>query len=74
MEKKKKTGIDLGLSKDDKATLYAIARTAIENSLAGNNPPSGEVTSDILREKRGAFVSLHLHGNLRVYTSHQAAV
>ena len=65
MDKKKKTGIDLGLSKDDKATLYAIARTAIENSLAGNNPPSGEVTSDILREKRGAFVSLHLHGNLR---------
>ena len=39
MDKKKKPGIDLGLSKDDKATLYAIARTAIENSLAGNSPP-----------------------------------
>jgi AmmeMemoRadiSam system protein A len=65
MDKKKKPGIDLGLSRDDKATLYAIARTAIESALNGIKPPHSEITSDILREKRGAFVSLHLHGNLR---------
>jgi AmmeMemoRadiSam system protein A len=62
---KKKPGIDLGLSKDDKATLYAIARTAIESALSGIKPPPCEITSDILRENRGAFVSLHLQGNLR---------
>jgi len=65
MDNKKKPGIDLGLSKDDKATLYAIARTAIESAITGKNPPQCENTSEILREKRGAFVSLHLQGNLR---------
>lgn len=65
MHTKKKPGIDLGLSRDDKATLYAIARTAIESALAGKKPPPGDVKSDILKEKRGAFVSLHHHGNLR---------
>jgi AmmeMemoRadiSam system protein A len=65
MDKKKKPGVDLGLTKDDKATLYAIARTAIESALAGKNPPPCAITSDILQEKRGAFVSLHLQGNLR---------
>jgi AmmeMemoRadiSam system protein A len=65
MDKQKKTGVDLGLSKDDKATLYAIARTAIESALAGKNPSPCEINSSILQEKRGAFVSLHLQGNLR---------
>jgi len=65
MDKKKKPAVDLGLSNDDKATLYAIARTAIESALAGKHPSPCDITSDILKEKRGAFVSLHLNGNLR---------
>ncbi len=70
MEKKIKPGIDLGLTKDDKATLYAIARTAIECAAQGKKPPDVEVKSDILKENRGAFVSLHLHGNLRGCIGH----
>jgi AmmeMemoRadiSam system protein A len=70
MEKKMKPGVDLGLTKDDKATLYAIARTAIECAAGGKKPPALEIKSDILKENRGAFVSLHRHGNLRGCIGH----
>jgi AmmeMemoRadiSam system protein A len=70
MEKKIKPGVDVGLTKDDKATLYAIARTAIECAAVGKKPPALEIKSDILKESRGAFVSLHRHGNLRGCIGH----
>jgi AmmeMemoRadiSam system protein A len=70
MEKKMKPGVDLELTKDDKATLYAIARTAIECAATGKKPPALEIKSDILKENRGAFVSLHRHGNLRGCIGH----
>jgi AmmeMemoRadiSam system protein A len=70
MEKKMKPGVDLDLTKDDKATLYAIARTAIECGAVGKKPPALEIKSDILKENRGAFVSLHRHGNLRGCIGH----
>ncbi len=65
MEKIKKPGVDLGLTSDDKASLYAIARTAIEYAATMKKLPDVEIKSDVLKEKRGAFVSLHRHGNLR---------
>jgi len=49
MEKKIKPGVDVGLTKDDKATLYAIARTAIECGAVGKKPPALEIKSDILK-------------------------
>ncbi len=70
MEKHKKAGIDFGLTQDDKASLYAIARTAIECTVAGKMLPAVEIKSEVLKEKRGAFVSLHLHGNLRGCIGH----
>ena len=70
MEKRMKPGVDLELTKDDKATLYAIARTAIECAAIGKKPPALEIKSEILKENRGAFVSLHRHGNLRGCIGH----
>jgi len=62
---KKKAGIDLGLSDKDKKMLLAIARKAIESELKGAKPPSFEVDSPILKENRGAFVTIHENGELR---------
>jgi len=64
---KKKAGIDLGLSKEERAELHTIARKAIE---AG--PTSGpsssrrvETASKKLKEPSGAFVTLYKKGVLR---------
>lgn len=52
------------LSREDKRTLCALAREAIEAGLSGRSPllpsPSGA-----LREHAGAFVTLHENGRLR---------
>jgi AmmeMemoRadiSam system protein A len=60
-----KEGADLGLSAKDKTTLMYIARTTIENSVKGEKVPEFEVDSPILKEKRGAFVTIRKHGQLR---------
>jgi AmmeMemoRadiSam system protein B/AmmeMemoRadiSam system protein A len=62
---KEQTGVDMGLSDKDKATLMNIARTTIEQRVKGQKPPTFEVDSPVLKEKRGAFVTIHERGQLR---------
>ncbi len=62
---KEKVGDKVGLSEKDKETLMHIARTTIEYKVKGKEPPEFEVDSPILKEKRGAFVTIHKHGRLR---------
>ena len=56
---------DVGLSPKDKTTLMNIARTTIEDCVKGEKVPDFEIDSPILKEKRGAFVTIHEHGQLR---------
>lgn len=65
MKGEKKVGIDLGLSEEEKKTLHQIARTAIKNKIKGKSIPELKIDSPILKENRGAFVSLHKKGQLR---------
>ena len=60
-----RAGVGLGLNKEEKMTLLNIARTAIECRIKNQNLPKFDIRSDTLREKRGAFVTLHKHGSLR---------
>jgi len=62
---KKKVGVDLGLSKDDKRILMDIAGKTIECKVKGEKLPEFKVESPILKEKRGAFVTIKKHGQLR---------
>jgi hypothetical protein len=64
---KKKAGIDLGLSKEERAELHAIARKAIEAgpTAAKSSPRRVETASQKLKEPRGAFVTLYKKGVLR---------
>jgi len=60
-----KVGVELGLSREDKELLMKIAREAISCSVRGKPLPKYDPSSPILREKRGAFVTINKHGNLR---------
>jgi AmmeMemoRadiSam system protein B/AmmeMemoRadiSam system protein A len=60
-----KGGIDLGLSDGEKDILHTIARTAIASKCLGHKYPAINIASNTLKEKRGAFVTLHKKGNLR---------
>lgn len=60
----KKTGIDMGLTDDEKQALLRIARASIQAELAGKKPPAAK-GQGTLEEKRGAFVSLKRRGRLR---------
>ncbi len=64
---KKKAGIDLGLSKEERAELHAIARKAIEARLFPGASVSRavETFSPKLKEPRAAFVTLMKKGELR---------
>jgi AmmeMemoRadiSam system protein A len=53
------------LSLEDKRTLMDIARTTVGHVVKGERVPHFEVTSPDLLEDRGAFVTLHKHGQLR---------
>jgi MEMO1 family protein len=64
-EKAKKVGVDMGLSQKDKEMLLNIARKTIEARVKGQKPPESKVDSEILKENRGAFVTLEKNGNLR---------
>lgn len=60
----KKTGIDRGLTAEEKEALLRIARESIRAELEGKTlPKTGE--QGALEEKRGAFVSLKKRGRLR---------
>jgi len=60
-----RVGVDLGLSAEEKRQLLKIARDTIESIARGENPPEVKITSDRLKEKRGAFVTINKKGMLR---------
>ena len=62
---RKKAGISLGLTEDEKKTLRQIAYTTIEGRVQGEKTPRVDVLTESLKEKRGAFVTLHKRGQLR---------
>jgi AmmeMemoRadiSam system protein B/AmmeMemoRadiSam system protein A len=65
MKEEKKVGVDLGLSEQDKKTLHHIAKTVIENMARGKPVPEFKVDAPILKESRGAFVTINKRGQLR---------
>jgi AmmeMemoRadiSam system protein A len=65
MKEEKKVGVDLGLSGEEKKTLHHIAKTVIENMAKGRPVPEFNVDSPILKENRGAFVTINKKGQLR---------
>ena len=64
-EEKEKVGIDMGLSDKDKKILKEIAGKSIECCVRGEPMPEFKVDSEILKENRGAFVTIEKHGTLR---------
>ncbi len=63
-------GVDLGLLETEKARLLEIARNAIEAKLTGEAVAEPEADSPALNEKRGAFVTITKHGQLRGCIGH----
>jgi len=55
----------MSLSPQDRQLLHEIARGTITGCLEGKTPPGLLNLPPILRELRGAFVTLHKHGQLR---------
>jgi AmmeMemoRadiSam system protein A len=53
------------LTAADKQLLLHVARDSIEAQFKGKAAPPVKVTSPVLQELRGAFVSLHRQGQLR---------
>jgi uncharacterized protein, PH0010 family len=63
---KKRAGIDMGLSEAERNKLLEIARKTIESRLAGKKTTEFRLLESVtLNEKRGGFVTLHKHGQLR---------
>jgi AmmeMemoRadiSam system protein B/AmmeMemoRadiSam system protein A len=65
MKEEKKVGVDLGLNEEEKKTLHHIARAVIENKARGKAVPEFKIESPVLKENRGAFVTIHKKGQLR---------
>jgi MEMO1 family protein len=65
MREEKKVGVDLGLSEEDKKTLHQIAKTVIEDKVKGKVAPEFKIDSPLLKENRGAFVTINKKGQLR---------
>jgi hypothetical protein len=65
MKDEKKVGVDLGLNQEEKKTLHHIVRTVVENKAIGKAVPEFKIESSILKENRGAFVTIHKKGQLR---------
>ncbi len=63
--KAKKPSDPIDLSEEDKKTLHQIARTTIESKLRDKTPPKTAIESPVLKENRGAFVTLNKRGRLR---------
>ncbi|OGP55804.1 MAG: hypothetical protein A2Y65_01775 [Deltaproteobacteria bacterium RBG_13_52_11] len=68
--KKGRVGVDLGLNAEEKRTLHEIARTVIWNKVSGKEVPKFQVTSERLKELRGAFVTITEKGRLRGCIGH----
>ncbi len=70
---KRKAGIDLGLSEQEKAELHLIARKTIEAKCRGSANPEITTASARLKENYAAFVSLYKKGELRGCIGHIVA-
>jgi hypothetical protein len=68
----KKGAADFGLSDEDKKVLHQIVRDTIEGKCL-KKPPKAYDISPTLKELRGAFVTLHKHGQLRGCIGHIVA-
>jgi MEMO1 family protein len=64
-KEEKRVGVDLGFSEEAKETLRHIAKTVIENRAGGKAVPEFRIESPILKENRGAFVTIQKKGQLR---------
>lgn len=64
-KKQHKSGIESRLRENEKKFLLKAARQSIENALSNRGNPTVESGAQILKEKRGAFVTLRKHGMLR---------
>jgi AmmeMemoRadiSam system protein A len=53
------------LSEEEKKILLSIARNTLESYIRHKKISEFNISSDVLKEKRGAFVSLHKKGTLR---------
>jgi len=65
MKEERNVGVDLGLNEEEKRTLHHIAKTVIENKARGKTVPDFKIESPVLKENRGAFVTIHKRGQLR---------
>jgi len=63
--RRKNVGVDLGLSDEEKLELLRIARAVIEAKTAGKPVPAFTPSTEKLKEKRGAFVTIYKQGMLR---------
>ncbi len=63
---------DAILEEADKAYLLALARSTVERYLTTGTLPLPRFTRPILREPRGAFVTIKSHGDLRGCIGHMA--
>ena len=69
-DRREKTGIDLGLTEDEKVQLHRFVKETIRNKLYGNRLSGLKTDSKNLNQERGAFVSLHKRGRLRGCIGH----
>jgi AmmeMemoRadiSam system protein A len=53
------------LSQSEKEFLLRLASDSIRCRLEGSSLPKQEIASESVKQKRGAFVTLHKHGRLR---------
>jgi AmmeMemoRadiSam system protein A len=64
-KRQEQAGIKSGLSEGDKQQLLTLAHTTVECGLRGEEPPELTSDSQVLNQKRGAFVTLTKWGTLR---------
>ena len=56
---------DRPLTPEEKRALLDVARNAVESAVKGQSLPEFHYDFSIFKENRGAFVTLHRHGELR---------
>jgi len=64
-KEKKKDDSQNSLSEKEKELLLKIAKNSIESAIKGKKPKNFNINSEVLRQKRGAFVTIEKHGELR---------
>ena len=64
-DEKRKVGVDLGLNEDEKRVLLHIVKTVIESKARAKPVPEFKIESPVLKENRGAFVTIQKRGQLR---------